>query len=300
MRRARLSYKGAYHHVMNRGHGGEKILLDDTAKTYFLEILERRSVSQKIRIFTYCIMDNHYHLVLQNSSGKLSEFMKQLNGEYGTYYRRRAGGSGYVFQGRFKSTLIQEDKYMDMAIVYTLLNPVRAGIASSPWRYKWSSIRECFTHRRATFIDSGFVEDLFGERKVLRALLKEWVGEELPVKRTRMGYVLGDESFIEAAIRKFDRRKKKSESRKMRKREYDFPSVEEMIKGFEKKEKIRIRKIDVKTKVGRELRNKLLVILKDGAGLPYSQIVKHSPFQSLKYSSLPQLYKRTKAQMRKI
>lgn len=289
-----MTYKGAFHHVMNRGHGGEKILLDDAAKTYFLDILKRRSVAQKIRIFTYCIMDNHYHIILQNSSGKLSEFMKQLNGEYGTYYRWRAGGSGYVFQGRFKSTLIQEDRYMDMAIIYTLLNPVRAGIASSPWRYKWSSIREYFTHRRATFIDSGFVEELFGEEKVLRSLLKEWAGRELPVEKTRMGYVLGDDTFIEAAIRRFDRRKRESKSRRMRMEEHDFPHVDKLIRDFEKRKQVRIEKIDPGTRIGRRLREELMIMLKDKAGLTYSRIAEYAPFQSLKYSSLGKLYIRAK------
>jgi putative transposase len=279
---------------VNRGHGGENILLNDRAKTYFLEILARRSEVHKIRIFAYCIMDNHYHLILQNSSGKLSEFMKQLNGEYGTHYRRRTGGSGYVFQGRFKSTLIQDDKYMDMAIVYTLLNPVRARIASSPWQYRWSSIREYFADGKATFIDTGFVEELFGEEKVLRRLLREWAGQELPVRRTRMGYVLGDESFVEAAMRKFDRRRKKSESRRMRKREYDFPSVDRLIRDFEERKRIRIGKIDVKTRAGRMQRDELLVLLKDKAGLPYSEIIKYAPFKSLKYSSLGHLYQRMK------
>jgi hypothetical protein len=83
---------------MNRGHGGEKILHDETAKTCFLDILERRSASQKIRVFTYCVMDNHYHPILQSSSGRLSEFMKQLNGEYGTWYRRREEDPGTCFR----------------------------------------------------------------------------------------------------------------------------------------------------------------------------------------------------------
>jgi putative transposase len=297
VRKARLTYKGAYHHVMSRGHGGDKILLDETAKTCFLDILERRSASQKIRVFTYCIMDNHYHLVLQNSSGRLSEFMKQLNGEYVSWYRRRAGGSGYVFQGRFKSTLIQEDKYMDMAIVYTLLNPVRAGIVSSPWRYRWSSISEYFNQRGDTFIDTQFVEELFGERKVLRDLLREWMGRELPVERTRMGYVLGDESFIQAAIRRFDRRRTELKSKRMRMEEHDFPPVEKVIRDFERRRKVRIEEIDPGTRVARRLREELIIMLKDTAGLTYSRIAECKPFQSLKYSTLGKLYARAKARI---
>lgn len=295
MRRARLTYKGAFHHVTNRGHGREKILLDDTAKTYFLDILQRRSRAQKIRIFAYCIMDNHYHLVLQNSSGKLSEFMKQLNGEYGTYYRRRSGGSGYVFQGRFKSTLVQEENYMDMAVVYTLLNPVRARMVSGPWEYRWSSIRDYFTHRTTTFVDREFVEDLFGEKEVLRNLLKEWAGKDLPTEKTRMGYVLGDKSFIEAAVKRFDRRKRGSKSKRMRIEEHDFPPADQLIRDFERRKQVSIEEIDGKTRLGRRLREELMIMLKDSAGLTYTRIAEYGPFQSLKYSSLGRLYMRAKA-----
>ena len=143
-----------------------------------------------------------------------------MNGEYGTYYRRRAGGSGYVFQGRFKSTLIQEDSYMTVAVVYTLLNPVRALITRSPWNYEWSSIREYFNGRSETFLDTAFVRDLFGERTVLKDLLREWRRRDLPVKTTRLGDVLGNERFIESAIRKFDRRKRRTESQRRRIQEF--------------------------------------------------------------------------------
>jgi len=307
MRRARLTYKGAYHHVMNRGHGGEEIFYDDESKARFLDILEAKSTAQKIRIFTYCIMDNHYHLILENSSGKLSEFMKQLNGEYGTYYRKRVGGAGYVFQGRFKSTLIQEDKYMNMALVYTLLNPIRAGIVKSVRQYKWSSIRDYFANRTTSFIDKEFVNKLFGQKEVLRDLVKERGGRRLPIKMTRPacrslgvgrgGEVLGDERFIEKAIRRFDRRKQKSRSKKMRKEEYDFSFVKRMIKEFERGKGHKIERIDVRTRAGRTLRDELLVMLKDEAGLPYSEIIRYPPIQTLKYSSLGQTYKRAKARM---
>jgi REP element-mobilizing transposase RayT len=295
MRRARLTFKGAYHHVMNRGHGGEKIFYDNASKNHFLNLLEEKSINQKIRIFAYCIMNNHYHLILQNSSGKLSEFMKQLNGDYGAYYRNKAGGEGYVFQGRFKSTLIQEDIYMKMAVVYVLLNPIRAGIVKSAWQYRWSSIRDYFTDRTTSFIDNEFINELFGRKKILRDLMKEWAERKLPLKTTRAGDVLGDERFIENAIRRFDRRKHKSRSKKMRKEEYDFPSVERMIKEFENEKELQIERLDLKTKSGRTIRNELLVLLKDHAGLPYSEIIRYPPFKSLKYSSLGQFYKRAKA-----
>ncbi|TET44707.1 hypothetical protein E3J62_09570 [candidate division TA06 bacterium] len=300
MQRARLTYKGAFHHVMNRGHGGENVFPDDGAKARFLEILEASSILHKMRVFVYCVMDNHYHLILQNSSGKLSEFMKQLNGEYGAYYRRRAGGSGYVFQGRFKSTLIQEDMYMTVAVVYALLNPERAGVVRSPWRYEWSSIREYFDESSETFLDGEFVRDLFGEKSVLKDLLREWRSRDLSVKTTRLGDVLGDERFIESAMRKFDRRKRGSESKRRRIQEFDFEPAEKVIRDFEKRISRSIKKIDTSTRAGTRLRAELLVLLKERAGLAYTEIVRYAPFRSLKHYSLGQLYRRAKARTRKL
>jgi len=294
MRRARLTYKGAYHHVMNRGIKGENIFGDKRAKAYFLSILDEKSEKQRIRIFGYCIMRNHYHIVLQNSSGKLSEFMKQLNGQYGIYYRKRMGGKGYVFQGRFESTLIQDDRYMEMAILYVLLNPVRKGIVRDPWNYEWSSIRQYFARTKPSFIDTELVEELFKEKRILKHLLVEWAGRDLPVKKTRAGYVLGEDSFIEKAIRKFDRRKKEEGSKRRRRHEYELESAEKVIEDFEKNIGSKIEGIDVESRKGRVLRNELLVLLKDRAGLRYSEIIQYPLFQNLKYSSLGQLYKRIK------
>lgn len=297
MRRTRFTHKGAFHHVMNRGHGGEKIFRCRKAKARFLEILERKSVLYRMRILAYCVMNNHYHLVLQNSSGKLSEFMKGLNGEYGSYYRRRFGGSGYVFQGRFNSTLIQEDSYMTVALVYGFLNPVRAGLTRNPWDYEWSSIRKYFDECDDTFLDREFVTGLFGERAVLRDLLREWRSKDLPLRETRLGDVLGDERFIKSAMRKSDRRRAMSESRRRRIKEFDFVPAEKVIKVFESKIGRSIEEIDTSTRVGTRLRDELLVLLKDKAGLTYSDIVCYPPFRDLKQYSLGQLYRRAKIRL---
>jgi REP element-mobilizing transposase RayT len=285
---------------MNRGYGGENIFPDDGAKTRFLEILDESSTLYRMRLFVYCIMDNHYHLILQNSSGKLSEFMKYLNGEYGAYFRKRTGGSGYVFQGRFKSTLIQEESYMNVAIIYTLLNPVRALITRNPWDYKWSSINEYFYGKSETFLDREFVRELFGNVSVLKDLLREWRERDLSVKTTRLGNVLGDEKFIETAKRKFERRKTRSKTARRRLQEHDFELAENVVSDFEKKIGISISEIDTSTRAGTKMRNDLLVLLKERAGLTYTEIVRYPLFQSLKHYSLSHLYRRTKGRMHKM
>lgn len=279
---------------MNRGIRGEKIFFDNRARAYFLMTLEEKIGMLKLKLLAYCLMDNHYHLIIQNTSGRLSDFMKQLNGQYGMYYRKRRGGSGYVFQSRFKSTLIQEDRYLEMAIIYVLLNPVRKALTNSPWVYEWSSASEYFTGNISSLVDNQFVEEIFETKAVLNKRLAEWQNRELPVAYTRMGEVIGDGSFMKSAVAKFDRRKHSGASHNMRRKESFFKGGVQVIKEFEAQKGIKIADIDIGTHRGKALRAELLVLLKDKAGLKYSEIIAYPLFKSLKYSSLGKLYRRAR------
>jgi len=79
---------------MNRGYDGNAIFSGTVTKSHFLDYIEDAVTKMKMRIFAYCIMDNHYHMVLENTSGKMSDFMKLLNGNFGMYYRKKFGGQG--------------------------------------------------------------------------------------------------------------------------------------------------------------------------------------------------------------
>jgi putative transposase len=91
---------------MNRGINGETIFKADRHKTVFLDILADKVDKFRMRLFAYCIMDNHYHLVLENASGRMSDFFRNLNTQYAFYYRKQTGGKGYVFQSRFNHTMV--------------------------------------------------------------------------------------------------------------------------------------------------------------------------------------------------
>ena len=274
------------------------IFSDDKAKDYFLSALEEKSKKLKMRILAYCIMDNHYHLILQNSSERLSDFMKQLNAQYGIYYRKREGGKGYVFQGRYKSTLIQEDRYLDMAIVYVLLNPVRKGEVSDPYRYRWSSIHEYFSGYDSSIVDNKFVEGIFKRIERFKELLNEWTNKDIEVKNTKLGGVIGESDFIEKALKQFNRRKVKTKSKRRRKEDYIFEPSEEVIRRFEEEKGIEIQDINTNTVKGKRLRVELLILLKDKAGLKYTEILKYPLFYQLKYSSLGKLYERAREKMK--
>ncbi len=275
---------------MNRGHNGESILAGDPCKQAFLDMLAEKVIKYRMRLFAYCLMDNHYHLVLQNASGRMSDFFRNLNTHYAFFYRKHKGGKGYVFQNRFHSTIIADDEYLKMAIIYVLQNPMRAGLAERFDRYPWSSGGLYSEKKRKEWLDTGFVLELFGGHKDLSAAIKTEVQEKLPLLRTPFGPVLGDEGFLKQALEKFDRRHKADAVRKRRHDDYDFDPVEKVIWEFEHKYVVKVDDLATGHYAGKRLRAELLVRLRDLAGLTYRQIGEFAVFADLQYGSLRQLY----------
>lgn len=292
MRQARLTWKGAFHHVMNRGLDGKLIFDSDDLKKGFLDLLKEKSGKLKTRIFAYCILGNHFHLILQNTSGEMSEFMKVLSGTYGQFFHRTVGAKGYVFQGRYKSTTIENDSYLMNAIGYVLANPVRAKLVENPFEYNWSSIHEYFSGKASDYIDNHFIEELFVGFDELRNCICKFIKTELPVKRTKFGGVYGTDKFYEAALKKYDRRKRSEYKHLKRDQDFEFTPAEQIIHFFENKHKVKIDAIDTRTKSGKQLRGELLVLLRDRSNMKYKEIGKLVPFSDIHFSSLRGLYRR--------
>ena len=285
-----MTYEGAFHHGMNRGINGENIFEGNQNKALFLGCLEDAALRYKIRILAYCIMNNHYHLILQNTSGKLSDFFRHLNGSYGMYYRKSVGGVGYVFQKRFKSTLIQKEEYLVQAIAYVLLNPTRAGIVKDCTQYIWSSGQRYFSKEYTGIVDVGFVEELFSNRDSFIDTLTQMDSKALPIRETRYGEFMGTVQFWEQAVEKFDRRKNLYGDEMKRVNDGFFEPVEKIIWEFERKIGYPIEDIDINRHEGKRLRGELLVRLKDLGGLTYEEISKISLFNNLKQNSLGKIY----------
>ena len=135
----RVEYPGAYYHVINRGNNQEKIFLNDRDKQKFLEYLGKANERFSVIIHTYCLMSNHFHLLVQTPEPNLSRAMQWINVSYATYFNRKRGRCGHLFQGRFKAILIDADGYLKHLSRYIHVNPVRAKIVSTPSKYQWSS-----------------------------------------------------------------------------------------------------------------------------------------------------------------
>jgi len=282
---------------MNRGHDGLPIFRTGADKRVFLELLEKNMILTKIRVLAYCIMDTHYHLVIQNGSGQMPRFFKQLNGQYALHYRKVHGGRGYVFQNRYQTMLIQDDAYLMLAIAYVLNNPVKVQLASLFSDYPWSSGSEYFRGKASEIVDAEFVEGLFGSGKELAAFVRSRVQLELPTIRSEMGRVIGDQGFIPQARRLTDRRSGRESMERRRMRDKYFDPQEKVLSEFEQINRRKVSEIDVHSFTGKRLRSELLVLLKEKAGLTYREISKVDLFADLEFSSLGGIYRRGRRRM---
>jgi putative transposase len=141
VRPLRIEYAGAVYHVTSRGDRREPIAKDDTDRALFLEVLGQALQRFDAQAWGYCLMGNHYHLVLHTREANLSRLMRQINGVYTQTFNRRHGLTGHLFQGRFKAILVDSDSYLLEVCRYVDLNPVRAQMVKRPDAYAWSSYR---------------------------------------------------------------------------------------------------------------------------------------------------------------
>ena len=137
----RIEYPGALYHVTARGNARSHIYRDDTDRKDFLTILAGVVKRFGWVCHAYCLMGNHFHLLIETPKPNLSRGMRQLNGVYTQHFNRRHRRAGHLFQGRFKAILAERDSYFLELARYIVLNPVQAKLAKSAAHYPWSSYR---------------------------------------------------------------------------------------------------------------------------------------------------------------
>jgi len=135
----RIEFDGALYHVTSRGNARAPIFIADTNRVLFFDILKKTCDRFNWLCHVYCLMDNHYHLVIEAPDGNLSKGMRQLNGVYTQSFNKRNQRVGHVFQGKYKAIVIEKEGYLLQVSRYVVLNPVRAKIVESPAEWKWSS-----------------------------------------------------------------------------------------------------------------------------------------------------------------
>jgi putative transposase len=199
----RIEYPGALYHITARGNARAKIYTDNADRAEFLAILG--SVIRKYNwlCHAYCLMDNHYHLLIETPDGNLSLGMRQLNGRYTQAFNRRHRRPGHVFQGRFRGILVDKDHYLLELARYIVLNPVRAGTVSRPGAWPWSSYLETAGLRKAVgfLTPDGVLGCLGGKRGAAQARYRQFVAEgrgtASPWRRLVGQVLLGEQTFVQ-------------------------------------------------------------------------------------------------------
>jgi REP element-mobilizing transposase RayT len=202
----RIEFAGAHYHVTSRGDRQEAIYEDDDDRKCFLDVLGEVIERYNWVCHAYCLMTNHYHLVIETPEANLSKGMRQLNGVYTQASNRRHGRVGHLFQGRFKAILVDKDAYLLELCRYVVLNPVRAGIVSQPDEWKWSSYRAAMGLCPAPpwlavdYVLRNFGSDRRSARENYRQFVLAGVGERI-WDGLRQQIYLGDEAFVKTMQR---------------------------------------------------------------------------------------------------
>lgn len=137
----RIEYAGALYHITARGNARGDIYQDDRDREYFLALLHQACDRHGWLCHAYCLMSNHYHLLVETTQPTLSKGMKYLNGTYTQFFNHRHRRVGHLWQGRFKAILVESDAYLLELARYIVLNPVRARMVRSADEWPWSSYR---------------------------------------------------------------------------------------------------------------------------------------------------------------
>jgi putative transposase len=153
-RTARRELAGGIHHVTSRGNDKQDVFLDTVDREVFLRYVGKVVARFEWQCLTYCLMRNHYHLLVRTPEQTLGAGMHQLNGRYAQHFNRRHGRSGHLWTERYHSVLLEHEAHLPQAIGYIALNPVRAGLCPRPEEWRWSAHRALVGLASESFVAS--------------------------------------------------------------------------------------------------------------------------------------------------
>jgi len=169
-RKTRVEYPGALYHVMCRGNNGEYVLTEEEKPSY-LALIKKYKERYGFKLYAYCIMDNHVHLLIETGETPLSKIMQGIQQSFTQRYNKKFDRTGHVFQQRYKSQLCDKERYLLQVMKYIHYNPVEAGLKKG-LDYEWSSHGSYLREKNDSLVDTSFVLSIFSENQ--RAALKQY------------------------------------------------------------------------------------------------------------------------------
>lgn len=198
----RVLYPGALYHVIARGNEKQSIFLSDQDRKKFLVWLSKVAKDHNLIVYAYCLMDNHYHLLVETPDGNLSTAMQDLNSSYSQWFNVIHDRVGHLFQGRFKSFLIEKEPYLLEVSRYIVLNPVEAGLVKHPRNWKWSSYNHtsgsAFAPKwlHVDWLLGNFSSNKQNAQKEYRRFVTEGIDVSSPYVEVEHDFILGTPQFV--------------------------------------------------------------------------------------------------------
>ena len=199
----RLQGEGYFYHITSRGDGRKRIYISRYDYKKFLEYIMQAKEKYKFHLYAYVLMSNHYHLLLETTQPNLSKIMHYVNGAYTTYYNIKRKKSGHLFQGRYKSIVIDTDSYFKELSRYIHLNPVRAKLVNKPDEYEWSSYHGYVSKRGDKLIDKKQIKMYLDMTEgQYRQFVLDGIGEKSEMfDNIYAGFIVGKIGFIKDTLK---------------------------------------------------------------------------------------------------
>ncbi len=164
-RQPRIQYSGAFYHITVRGNEKRVIFTDDQDRNVFLKILKDVISRHNLLCYAYCLMDNHFHLLIETPDGNIARAMHNLNGSYAQYFNKTHERVGHLFQNRYYTSLLEKEAHLIELARYIVLNPVRAGLVKNPGDWRWSSYNTTVNPQVAPdWLQAKWILDLFSHK----------------------------------------------------------------------------------------------------------------------------------------
>jgi len=295
----RIQFDNAVYHITARGNRREKIFYSDSDKKTFLQKMDQTFIKYAFLCYAYCLMDNHYHLFIKTSHSNISQGMHYLNASYANWFAAKYRTHGPLFQGRYKSLLVDEDNYALTSSCYIHLNPLRSGISKNIGEYPWSSLPDYLGRRKKElkkldrqFILSQLDKNLPQSYILYKKYLLENLTLNLPKKDIYQNIALGKESYlkkIEAKIKAIGE-KREIQSTKFQ----DAYSPEEIIIKVSQVFNVAHEKV-LKKQRGNLYRQITLYLVKNYTSLPLKEIGR---IFDMDYTAVSQAVRRFKENMK--
>jgi len=201
----RIQYQDAWYHVMNRGRRKETVFPDDASHFDFINLLKEATGMWRLRVSAYCLMKNHYHLLVQTPDANLDRCMRHIDGVFTQRLNRRFGWDGSLFRGRYKAILIEKDSYLLEVLRYIHCNPVHTGLVKKLGEFRWSSHHGYLSKAKQwNWLSKGTVLGMLSrnrskQRDAYREFISDPISESVKrfYERKRPKSILGSSAFVQ-------------------------------------------------------------------------------------------------------